>query len=79
MNKNFTKSEIFYINNLYLKAQAKKLLKQKSETRSEIDRADFWYVFHKLNPGYEGKKLQLRSSVQSFVLFYDIRVVVLED
>ncbi|QOI71107.1 hypothetical protein pEaSNUABM50_00167 [Erwinia phage pEa_SNUABM_50] len=76
MSKNFTKQETFYINNRFLKTLAIKLLRQKPETRSEQDREDFWYVFHKLNPGYLGRDLTLRARVESFVLYSSVRVEV---
>lgn len=78
---NFTIDKTIYLNNTYLREQARKLLSIKPEERKKKDIQDFWYVFHKLVPGYMGLELNLGCNAENYVFFVHLtnfRVIVVE-
>lgn len=67
--KNYTIDDTIYLKNTYLREQARKLLSVKPEERKKKDIQDFWYVFHKLVPGYMGLDLNLGCSAENYGFF----------
>lgn len=61
--------DTIYLTNTYLCEQARKLLSVKPEERKKKDIQDFWYVFHKLVPGYMGLELNLGCNAENYFFY----------